>query len=246
MESAILFRFHDNLNICKNRLKLLKKYNPNKKIYGLGEKITNYKELFDSGLDDLYVITDKSSRWKWLNGDLAIRNWFINRGHKFSFDRLYVVEWDLIYLNNLNTIYEHIPKNGIGITGLQNINKTNKSWFNGRYNEIQYIKKQCSKQYKKDINNIKIGIFPGLVLPRNFIQNYAEIDTILDIGNDEMRISIHGLYSDNPVYDTKLQNKNITIDKYFNTKNIEVKVNNIKNNKYNRNAFHPVRKQVEI
>jgi len=35
MKRIILFRFHTNVDICKNRLRLLKKYNPEVKIFGL-------------------------------------------------------------------------------------------------------------------------------------------------------------------------------------------------------------------
>ena len=88
MDRAILFRFHKDAKICESRIELLRELNPEVPIFGLGERIEGLDKLEDSGLKDIYVIDNESAEWKWKNGDLAIKRWFNEIGHKYSFDML--------------------------------------------------------------------------------------------------------------------------------------------------------------
>lgn len=67
MSSVILFRFHKNIDVCVDRVQNLNKNNPNMDIYGVGEYIQDYLDLYDAGLNHIYTIPEKSSRWKFCN-----------------------------------------------------------------------------------------------------------------------------------------------------------------------------------
>ena len=84
MELCILFWFYKEVDVCENRLQLIKKYNPNAKIYGLygGEEknARHFKNKLKRYLDDFYVSPLKDEDYKWINGDLMILRWFKEKG----------------------------------------------------------------------------------------------------------------------------------------------------------------------
>lgn len=240
MDDLILFRFHKDIDHCVENLDILQTLNPDTPIYGVGEKIDGYKKLTNSYLEDIHVVTNKTDRWKWLNGDFVIVDWFENVGHKLDFDRCYVVEWDMIYTEPMASVYSHIDKDQIGITGYHL--PDNYGWMNGRTDEILYIKNIVESHYDSKNEDVSFGVLPGLVLPYGFIQKYAEVD-IPTVANDEMRLSIVATYSDYTIEDTNLQEK--INDPYFNAQSNTTSVNNINAiNNCNKSVFHPIRNNI--
>lgn len=89
MKIAILFWFYKEPQVCENRLKILRKYNPDTPIYGLyggDSKDENiHRSILNKYLDDFYVFNKKrDTNWKWLHGDLMITDWYRERGVKLS------------------------------------------------------------------------------------------------------------------------------------------------------------------
>ena len=121
MKRIILFRFHKFPLVCKNRLKLLKKYNPHIKIFGIfGGKqkdLPSISKYLKVDLLNIFSLRENKT-WKWQNSDLAIRSWFINYGKNIDFDLLHLIEWDLIYFDSQEQIYKNIPRRGMALTGL--------------------------------------------------------------------------------------------------------------------------------
>lgn len=237
MNRIILFRFHKNADICANRIKILKNQNHNIPIYGVGEDINGINKLYDNGLENLHTINNKSDRWKWLNGDFVIQDWYNSKGKYIDFDICHIIEWDMILTDSIENIYSHIDIGSIGITGLKPINKVNKNWLNGRYNEINYLIDYFSKEIR--YKDLEMGIFPGLSVPKQFLEDINSLD-IPNIANDEIRISVLANMLDYTVKDTNLSDAN---SNKFNTKNNIVDVSDITDD---IKAYHPVRDIVSL
>ena len=113
MNLVILFWFYKEPEVCENRLKLLKKHNPNLKIYGLfGGKISDadkYQNILGSYLDDFFVFTETENKdWKWINGDLMILNWYQKRGKDLTWDSMAVVQWDILIFDSFKCLYPNV------------------------------------------------------------------------------------------------------------------------------------------
>jgi hypothetical protein len=92
MKRIILFRFSKELTVCENRLQLLKHMNPIIPIYGIfggadGEADI-YMEKLNGYFDHFWTITNKTKSWKWMNIDLALRDWYREIGNTLDEDPL--------------------------------------------------------------------------------------------------------------------------------------------------------------
>src|SRR3989344_3933541 len=118
MKLAILFWFYKEQEICENRLKLLRKYNPEMKIFGLYGGQTSeagkYQNRLGEYLDDFYKFTSgKDEEWKWLNGDLMILDWYEKRGRNLDWGSVAIIQWDTLVLDSLSKQFQGIKKNQI-------------------------------------------------------------------------------------------------------------------------------------
>src|SRR5690606_15236406 len=114
MENAdiILYRFNKNFDRTLKNISILKRQNPEMKIYGLfggnknrpDQKLTDdFLQEFYKYLEHIYIIKHDDWEWKWKNGDLAIREWFIDYGHTIHFERVYWTEWDVVYIDTIQS-----------------------------------------------------------------------------------------------------------------------------------------------
>jgi len=113
MDRVVLFRYHKKPLICRSRLRLIRKFNPRIKIFGLyggkESQFPKYQKYLGSFFEHNYCIKGKSNNWKWKNSDLAIKLWYKSIGKKIEFDMLHVIEWDLLLFDSLDKIYKKIP-----------------------------------------------------------------------------------------------------------------------------------------
>jgi len=257
MKRIALVRYHDKPEVCKNRLDLFWKFNPDIKLYGLyggkEEKFPEYQETFESYFTNNYCIRNQSDIWKWKNGDLSFRLWYNDFGHTISFDMLHILEWDLLIMDRLESLYANIPKNGMGLTGLIPIEKIEQQWFWTR-NENQKAEWNALKKYVKENHGFSgpyMGaVAPGICIPKTFLENYSQI-TVPDLCNDELRITLFAQALGYKLYDTGFFKKWFSKKewKFFNCNDQEVSVQNIMKQlqKPNgRRVFHPYREQIDI
>lgn len=126
MKLAILFWFYKEPEICKNRLKLLKKYNSDLKIFGLfgGEQQEAglFKEKLSIYLDDFYSSSYKSKAYKWYYGDLILQDWYNQRGKYLAWDSIIEIQWDTLVFDSLQNVFNGIKKNDIFLSGLRILN----------------------------------------------------------------------------------------------------------------------------
>lgn len=250
MERAILFRFHKEPEICVERIKLLKELNPDTEIYGLGEEIEGIERLKDAGLKHLHVIDDRDSEWKWMNGDLAVLEWFREKGKHKDFDMVHIVEWDLLLTAPLEEIYQDIPRDALGLSGLKPISEAEEygwPWVTGEYRD-EWLKLRKWVEETGYSGDSFGCIFPGCSLPRNFLQEYAEME-VPAYSNDEVRVPLIAKALGYEIERTGLYPEwgNKSIKRYFNATGDLIETKDIKKElekPEGKRAFHPVRKKM--
>lgn len=252
MERAILFRFHKEAEICENRIRVLKSLNPEISIFGLGEDIENVERLFDAGMEDLHVIDEHDSDWKWKNGDLAIKHWFNRKGKYIDFDMLHMVEWDLLLTEPIDNLYSHINSNQVGLTGLKPIRDAEQygwAWVNGEYSE-EWKELKSFVNSEIDFSKSSFGcIFPAACLPREFLEEYSKLD-VPELCNDEVRVPLIAEALGYELVDTGFFGEwgSEEVYQYFNAKGQKIEKQKIKkqlSKSDGRRAFHPVRYNIE-
>jgi len=239
----ILFRFHDNFAVCRNHLEILKKFNPNIKIFGLfGGKEEDLKRAKKIGINNVFNVPIDDKAWKWKNGDLCIRWWYKIVGKNINFDILHLIEWDMILLDSIDNFFKHI-KNGVAITGKQSLSKIYNTWdwTSGKQGRKEWLalKKYVNKKYSYNQKPLA-GIFGGVCLSREFLKKYSKAE-VFSFCNDEVRVPLFAQCFKMKVSDTGLKNK------YFNADDdlILPKVVYL-NAKKGIKSFHPVREKLDI
>ena len=116
MVPAILFWCYKEAGVCANRLRLLRHYNPAAPIYvlfgGAAAESQQFETEFLPYIDDFYVYPgEKSSQWKWVNGDMLISQWFSERGHRLRWDSIAVIQWDMLVFAPVEELFENLKEN---------------------------------------------------------------------------------------------------------------------------------------
>ncbi len=181
-ELAILFWFYKKPLVCKNHLTILKKHNPGLKIYGLfggkPSESSKYKSILNDYLDDFYAFPSGKSRWKWLNGDLMILDWYQKRGKNLPWDSLAIVQWDLLVLTDLGKKFEKIKKGQLYLSGPRTLeNNLENRWLWTRPGSIY------RKEYIDFSNHVRVNhgfrnkmrccLFIFQIFPRSFLEKLA-------------------------------------------------------------------------
>lgn len=259
MKRIILFRFHKRPGVCKNHLRLLRKFNPDTPIFGLfGGQEKDYKKFckkLKPYLEDISCTWGKTDVWKWKHSDLAARLWFKEVGNKISFDMLHVIEWDLVFFSPLDEIYKNIPKSGIGLTSLTPQKEAKKKWlwFSQKKGEIFRTDWDDFLNYVKDRFNYDqepyACLTAGLCMPRTFLEKYSSIEIPEILHNyihDELRVPLFGQIFGFKLYDTNFAVGWLNEDDYnfFNCVNRPIWLHTMASElakPSGRRVFHPVR-----
>ncbi len=184
MELAILFWFYKEPEICKNRLELLKKHNPDLKIFGLfgglQEEAEEYQRTLGSFLDDFYVSPFEDPNYKWIHGDLGILDWYDKRGRYLSWDSIVVIQWDMLVFDSLKKQFARMKKGEIFLSGLKRMDKETEnrwSWtkLDSQHRDdyegfMEYVRINYS--YEKPL---PICLFILEIFPRLFFDKYLTV-----------------------------------------------------------------------
>ena len=257
MKRIALFRYHNQANICINRIELFKHYNPYTPVYGLfggpEENFDTYQRLLDTYLKGNYCLKEKPDEWKWKNGDLAIRKWYMDYGKDLDFDMLHILEWDLLMFESLDELYAHIPQNSLGVSGLTRLNKISNKWFWTRdphqKSEWETLHQQVQQKYGP-IKNLYASVAPGLCMPKSFLEQYAQAK-VPELSHDELRITLFAQAMGFKLYDTRFFKRWFSKKewKYFNCNNFNITWSTISHElskKKGRRVFHPHRELVPL
>ncbi len=258
MKFAILFWFYKEPEICLNRLQLIKKYNPNTKIFGLfgGDinKAKGYKNKLKEYLDDFFVTTlhNKPRDWKWINGDLMILNWYTERGKNLNdWDSIAIVQWDALILGNIKSQFSGIKKGEIFISGTRildiNIEKKWNWTKKGTKERKNYLKfKDYVLNHYGYKNKLLCSLFIFQVFPKIFFEKWLTVED-KEIGMLEYKIPTYAKIFKINFYKNNLDvwwfnQKTIKGETALNARGIEVTKDYIKKQLKNRKGFrifHP-------
>jgi len=208
VKRAILLRFHKAPFVCRSRVALLRQLNPSVPVYGLfggSHRVpaAALRALVD--LDDVHSSTEPA-RWNWQHSDLAVAAWFRNAGYRLSFDVLHAVEWDLLLLEPLESLYASVPEGAVGLTALTPVSKLQEWTWLRREDERreweQLLDIARSLWGYDDVPHGCLG--PGPVFPRPFLEAYAAVDPPI-IAHDELRLPLFAQILGFPLADTRLR-----------------------------------------
>jgi KaiC/GvpD/RAD55 family RecA-like ATPase len=181
MNLAILFWFHKDVPICINRLRLLRRYNPDVPVFALygGERadIETFKAQLAPYIDDFFHFSqEKSAEWKWWNGDLMITDWYSKRGQTLPWDTIVVVQWDMLVFDSVHKIFAGLTDGQMLLSSLRPVKEVESHWpFTTKYRE----------EYDEFINHIQSELnysgpalccnFVVACLPRRFFESYVRV-----------------------------------------------------------------------
>lgn len=246
MRRAILFRYHDYLAVCANRVALLRHFNPDLPIWGMygGADTISPRDI---GLDADYTLPFPDPRFKWEHGDLCIRQWFIDQGHAFDFDMIHVVEWDLVMMDSLDHLFGHIT-DGVAVSNkllLSQLCDEGWGWITNpkRAAEFNELCTLIAMRHGLRLTpeTIYAGSFGTAALSRAFLERYAMEPNLSPLTHDEIRMTAFATAYGMPVHDTNVTKGNSfwNCEKaYFGLKEIEKAPNGHK-------VFHPVKEILE-
>lgn len=210
MKRIIVFRFHREPIVCKNRLRLLRLFNPDIEIYGLyGGDEKNFPRIeaeFSGEFSNIYCIRGKTAVWKWQNGDLALRMWYKDFGRDLNFDMLHFIEWDLLLLGPFDHIFRHVPENGVGISGLTLLSSIESRWPWTTKEPWKSEWLELLSFAQKTFNYTLLphaGIACAGCLPKSFLEKYSCLD-VPELCHDELRVPLFAQIGGFTLYDTNL------------------------------------------
>jgi hypothetical protein len=184
MKLAILFWFYKEIAVCKNRIDLLRRLNPDTKIYGLfGGETTDalvVKSQLGPFLDDLYIYTENhDTRWKWLNGDLMIAQWHFDRGRELEWDTLVIVQWDMLMLRPIESLFGMLHPGEMLLSGLRPTSEVEMWWpwlqesnFAAKRNRDAFV--SYLHQEHGYTEEMLCCLFIVACFPRRFLDRYVE------------------------------------------------------------------------
>lgn len=185
MKLAVLFWFYKDVEVCKNRLELFKRYNPGLKIFGLygGRKSQAgiYRRILGKYFEDFYItkFSEKRPAWKWINGEKMILGWYLDRGKKLSWDSVIVIQWDMLVLCSIKQQFPKLKKGQLFLSGLRTLDSfIEKRWdwtkLGGRERK-NYLKfKDYLRKKYNYTNKLLCSLFILQIFPKQFFRAWSK------------------------------------------------------------------------
>lgn len=255
MKRIILYRYHNDVEFCLDRLSFIRDFNPHIPVYGLYGGQESEFERFDKSLSHFfqnnYCIKNKTPYWKWKNSDHSYRLWYKDFGHSVDFDSVIVLEWDLILMESVDKLYAHVKPSEVGMTGLTPLSNIESKWFWTRDPVQKKYWKELLDYVKKEYNynNAPMaGLCPGVILPKAFLEDLSTIE-IPELCHDELRLPLFAQVFGYNLVDLGFYRKWFSQkeSKYFNCNNINISTTTIQNELEKpdgRRVFHPFREMI--
>lgn len=193
-QRIVVFRFHRDIFVCRNRLRLLRRFNPDTPIFGLfGGALTSRPVLARARtrplarhLEDLYLLPGRS----WADQDLAARHWFAERGHAVPFDVAHLIEWDVLLFGRIEDLYRRVAPTALGLTGLVPLQAISArwSWLTREQYRSELAELMAFLRAEYSFSGPPYAcVGPGLSLPRSFLERYASVP-VPELCHDELRL----------------------------------------------------------
>jgi hypothetical protein len=147
LQMAVLFWCYKEPEICRERLALLRRYNPGLPVYVLygGEPhdAPEFEKKLQGLHDDFWIFDMKAAasgvsnaahepeggkRWKWYHGDLLLLEWYLRRGAGLQWDTVFVMQWDMLVFAPLKQIVPGLRRDEIYFSGLRPVAEIEDQW----------------------------------------------------------------------------------------------------------------------
>jgi hypothetical protein len=130
---AMLFWFYRDLPVCRNRLDVLRRHNPDRPIYGLygGDPAhaARFRDALSPQLDDFWAFERPvDPKWKWRHGDLLLADWHATRGHTLEWDHVFVVQWDMLVVGGIDTLLGDLAADEVLLCGVRPVADIEQTW----------------------------------------------------------------------------------------------------------------------
>lgn len=184
MKLAALFWFYKEVDICVNRLRILRKHNPDIQVFGLyggnPDQANEFQSRLSPYLNDFYAFTqDKSPHWKWYHGDQMIVDWYRQRGVSLSWDTIFVAQWDMLVFEKLNRLFSMLKKDELLLSGLRPVKEVDPWWYyvrpgSNERDEYQRFIAYIREKHGYDDEPLCCEFIVSC-LPRSFLEKYQAI-----------------------------------------------------------------------
>lgn len=262
MENIILFRFHSDFEICKERIKILKHFNPNLPILGLyggpKENFEEAKKILGNSLINIQISSSENRNYKWFHADQTLKEWFQNYGKDINFKFLFDYESDIFTLAPLKTLYPEISDSTIALSALEEFEKVESIWnWTSESPHKEAFNKLC--EFMETTYKVKkpkyASLGPGPYFSKKFLSDFSNSEQPKELIDPVVSEIIYPFYAEALGY--KMVNTNLhpgwfdeqKAAKYFNCENIKIEKETIieeGKSPRGRRAFHPVKYMVTL
>jgi hypothetical protein len=192
-----IFHFHAHFDLCRPRIELLRALNPGLEIFGLyggpASSLSEARALRSAGLADVHHDLETASpRGRWKDTDIAVAGWFRHVGRECEFERVHVVQWDLLFFASFDRAYPPLPKDAVALSGLVPLAEVADFWdwmvLPGLSDDSRRFLTQTRQRYGCSEEPLAC-VGPGYSLSRAFLDRFSDLD-LDDLGHDELRLPL--------------------------------------------------------
>ena len=247
----VLFQFHKDWPLCKDRIQLLRILNPGVRVFGLyggpTEAIPSAEEALANDLDHFFSL-NKDAPWPRRHTDLAMRLWFSEVGQGVTFDVLHSIQWDLLLFAPLAEAYRNVPADALGLTGITLLENIQHKWhwatFEPDKAELLLLQEWARNSAGKWGPPLAC-LGPGYCVPRSFLEEFAALE-VPELGHDESRLPMSAQLMGFPLADTGFYPRwfDSGTERLFNASDVELDPRTVLeelDRPGGRRAFHPCR-----
>jgi hypothetical protein len=187
LDLAIIYWFYKEPEITKNHLEVIRRYNPNRKIFGLYggdiKEASNYSAALENLLDDFWVYPETygSKKYdKWIHGDLMLLDWYEKRGQNLIWDSVAITQWDMLLLDDIMNITPDIQTNQVFFSGYRTLDQEIENRWSWTKPDGKFRKEYldfCSYVENKFgyMERLKCCLYIYEVLTRPFFDGYLSL-----------------------------------------------------------------------
>src|SRR5262249_28008888 len=136
------------------------------------------------------TVRSEYSRWK--DTDFAVNDWYRSVGRSVEFDRVHVVQWDLLFLDAFERAYPALPDNAVALSGLIRLAEIAHFWDWVLRPELAADTNRLFEEARRRFNyrdEPYACLGPGYSLPRAFLIQSSALQWEGG-GHDELRIPL--------------------------------------------------------
>lgn len=262
MENIILFRFHGDFEACKERIRILQRFNSDTPIYGLyggpKEKFDEAKAVLSDFLVNLQISSGDDRKYKWFHADQILKEWFLNYGKGLDFTFLYDYESDILTLKPLDEIYPRIGEKTIALSGVEKLEDVREGWnWTSKYPYKKAFEELC--RFMGSTYGVKsptwASLGPGPYFPKSFLEDFSSAKQPEELIEQVISEIMYPYYAEVLGYEivnTGLHPRWSDIkagEKYFNCNNISIEKETIIAEAQKPDgvqAFHPVKYSITL